>query len=100
MTPRIVCLSAALLLSGCSSLPSMHSLLTFDHDEEAQAMPGADAAIVAVPAAAPAAAMPDDWCNRVAADARASAAADGFDTATQDRMAQSAQRQCLAMPGR
>ena len=95
MTPRIACLSAALFLAGCSGLPSMHSLLTFDRDEEAAPAPMAQAEAVAAPAPIPAA--PDDWCNRVAANARASAAADGFDTATQDRMMQSAQRQCLAM---
>ena len=94
MTPRIVCLSAALLLSGCSSLPSMHSLLTFDRDEEAEAIPVAQAAPAAMPAAA---AQPENWCNGVAANARADAAAKGFDAATQDRMTQNALRQCVAM---
>ena len=97
MTPRIACLSAALLLSGCSGLPSMHSLLTFDRDEDAGAVPMAQAAAVAMPAPAPAAAAPDDWCAKVAANARAEAAARGFDAATQDRMTQTAQRQCVAM---
>jgi hypothetical protein len=97
MTPRIACLSAALFLAGCSGLPSMHSLLTFDRDEEAAPAPMAQADAVAAPAPAPAAAQPDNWCNSVAANARAQAAANGFDAATQDRMTQNALRQCVAM---
>ena len=93
MTPRIFCLSASLLLAGCSGLPSMHSLLTFDSD--AGAVPVAEAQAAAAPAPVPA--QPDNWCSNVAANARADAASNGFDAATQDRMMQNSLRQCVAM---
>jgi hypothetical protein len=93
MTPRIFCLSASLLLAGCSGLPSMDSLLTFDSDDAPPAI--AEAQPAAVPA--PAASQPDNWCTKVAANRRAAAAADGFDAATQDRMMQNSLRQCVVM---
>ncbi len=95
MTPRIFCLSASLLLAGCSSLPSMHSLLTFDSDSDAGAVPVAETQAAAAPAPVPA--RPDNWCSGVAANARAAAASNGFDAATQDRMMQNSLRQCVAM---
>lgn len=95
MTPRIFCLSASLLLAGCSGLPSMHSLLTFDSDSDAGAIPVAEAQAAAAPAPVPA--KPDNWCSNVAANARADAASNGFDAATQDRMMQNSLRQCVAM---
>jgi hypothetical protein len=93
MTPRIFCLSASLLLAGCSGLPSMHSLLTFDSDSDA--VPVAETQAAAAPAPVPA--KPDNWCSNVAANARADAASNGFDAATQDRMMQNSLRQCVAM---
>lgn len=96
MTARFLPGLAAVLFltAGCSSLPSMHSLLTFDQDEQPDETMAAAPAPVPVPAAA---AQPDDWCTRVAANTRAQAAADGFDPATQNRMTQQSQRQCLEM---
>jgi hypothetical protein len=93
MTPRIFCLSVSLLLAGCSSLPSMHSLLTFDADDA----PASVAAAQPAAAPAPVAAQPDNWCNSVAANRRAAAAAHGFDAASQDRMMRNTLRQCVAM---
>jgi hypothetical protein len=84
-------LSILVLLAGCGSL---HGLLEY---------PGHDPAPVPVAAAAPAPApvqpaapQPDEWCLRVAANDRAMAAADGFDSATQDRTTAQSYRQCVA----
>jgi hypothetical protein len=92
---RILGVSAALLLAGCSSLPSLDSLLTFDHDPEVQA--SADPAVA--PAATPPPAMGGDWCKTAATTARNRSAADGFDTATQETQAQQVYRQCVALNG-
>lgn len=89
-----LCLCAA----GCSSLPSLHSLLSFDRDQPDPVVAAAAAPVpVAPPPATPAAAQPDEWCMRVAANDRAQAAANGFDTATQDRMTVQSYRQCAAL---
>jgi len=93
---RILGVSAALLLAGCSSVPSLHSLLTLDDDQQMQVP--ADPVISSV-AAAPAPALADDWCKNVATNTRNRAGADGFDTPTQDRMALQAYQQCTALGG-
>ena len=91
MTFRILGFSALLLFTAsCYGLPSLHSLVTFDKDP-----PAAEPAAYAAPLPEPAA--PDDFCSRAAADTRAKAAADGFDTATQNRMVQQSFQQCVAM---
>jgi hypothetical protein len=79
--------AALLLTAGCSSL---HNFLGSDPDSGPPAM-----AETAAPAPPPA--QPADWCNRVAANARAQAAADGFDQATQERLTQQSLRQCATM---
>lgn len=96
-----------LLAAGCSAPP--YSLLRFDRQSTTQPAAAATqpAAAVAQPVAVPAqpAAAPepppaDDWCARLAANTRARAAADGFDTATQERMTQQSFRQCAMLnPG-
>ncbi len=94
MSFRPIGLCALLFLtSGCSSLPSLHSLLAFDGDETetAQAAPAAPIIVPAAPAG-------DEWCRRIAASSRAQAVASGFDAATQERMAQQSYQQCMAMP--
>ena len=84
-----LCLFAA----GCSSLPSLHSLVSFDRDPPDPAVVAA--APPAVPAPPPpaqaAAGQPDEWCMRVAAN--------GFDAATQDRMTVQSYRQCATLKG-
>ena len=99
MNFRILGCAAALLLSGCSSLPSMDSLLTFNHDEAAQDA-FAPAAEVTAAAPVPAAPPAGDMCKNAAANARTQAAADGFDAATQDRMAQQGYVHCTLVSGR
>lgn len=97
MILRIFCVSATLLLAGCSDLPSLDSLLTFKDDGDAQTFGAAaptDPGVVM--AAAPAPAPADDWCKNAAANARNRASADGFDAATQDRLAAQIYRQCTA----
>jgi hypothetical protein len=88
--------SLLLLTTGCSSLPSMNSLFQFGPaDDAAGAELPADAApppVIVAPASGHA-----EWCQRIGANARAQSAADGFDAATQDRMARQAQSQCAAM---
>ena len=88
---RVLGLCALLLFTaGCSGLPSLHSLVTFDKDP-----PAAEPAAYVAPPPEPAA--PDDFCARAAADTHARAAADGFDTATQNRMTQQSFQQCVAL---
>jgi hypothetical protein len=95
-----LCLFAA----GCSSLPSLpslHSLVPFDRDPpDPVVVAAAPPAVPAPPPPAQAAAgQPDEWCMRVAANDRAQAAANGFDTATQDRMTVQSYRQCATLKG-
>jgi hypothetical protein len=81
------------VLAGCSSV---RGLLAFE-DQTPPAAAEMDAAPADVaPAAAPADSMAQ-WCQRVAATARRDAAASGFDSATQERLAAQNYRQCLAM---
>lgn len=75
---RILGLSSVLLLAGCSSLPSLHGLFTYDRDEAVQVSAAPDAPAMTVPAPVPA----DDWCKTNAATARSRAVADGFDAPT------------------
>ncbi len=83
----------ALLLPGVAGCSSMRGLLAFGDAAPAETQ------VIAAPAATPADAprLPVDWCQRVAAQARSTAAASGFDAATQERLAAQNLRQCMAM---
>jgi len=88
MSFRIPGLCALLLFTaGCSSLPSL-----FTRAAPVAAQPAPDS-----PAPVPATPPSDGWCQRIAANTRAQAAADGFDAATQERMSQQSFQQCTAM---
>ena len=94
---RIICVSATLLLAGCSSVPSLHSLFSYDRDQQMQDTTDPVAAVVAAPVPAPV--QSDDWCKTAAVTVRNRAANDGFDAATQDRLALQAYQQCAALGG-
>ena len=90
MSFRLFGLCAALFFTaGCSRLTGLF------HSPDEDAPPPA-MAVTAEPAPMPETGTAD-WCTRVAANARAAAARDGFDAATQERMAQQTLRQCVAM---
>jgi hypothetical protein len=93
MILRILGVSAALLLAGCSSVPSLHGLFAYDRDEEMQSPADPAMAVAAAPVPAPA----EDWCKTSSTTTRDRAAADGFDAATQDRMAAQAYQQCVTL---
>jgi hypothetical protein len=91
---------AAFLLCGCSDADWDH-LMSFDNggpSETAAVTPDSPAPVAQVQTPAEQASpQPDAWCQQVAQDALAKAAQAGFDSTTQQSMAQTSYRQCAAM---
>jgi hypothetical protein len=90
--------SIVFCLSACSSLDG---LLTFARSPAADPEPTVAVAPQPVPqvAAADAATAQNAWCVAAATADVTRAASDGFDTATQQRMATTTYQQCVAMLG-
>ena len=86
----IVAIAAALLLTGCSDMPD--NLFSFDSPQEEAAAP---AAPQAAPQQQTAAVSPNDSLCRAAA--QQDATGNGFDQATQQRVAQQSYAQCIAL---
>jgi hypothetical protein len=88
MKSSIVALAAAAFaLTGCTSVGSMFTA------KEKQPSP-IELANAYVPTASP---IPYDFCNRVAAGAKAEALRAGFDAATQERISAQNGRQCQSL---
>jgi hypothetical protein len=85
--PAIAIAAAAFALTGCTSVSSMFA-------ENSKQPSPIELANAYVPTASP---IPYDFCNRVAAGARAEALRAGFDAATQERISAQNGRQCQSL---
>ena len=89
---------AGLLLSGCSDMGwdgAMSYVGLGPSDQPAQAEPATAEAAPAMPAQTNPA---DTWCRTVATRDAQTAARNGFDAATQERVAATSYRQCIQIP--
>ena len=96
----VVALLAACLLSGCTDADWDHATSYVGlGPAQSSGPPPADPAVpVSVPTDP--ATKPDTWCQQIAETARADAANDGFDAATQQRRAETMYRQCVSSSSR
>ena len=89
---------AGLLLSGCSDMGWDGAMSYIGLGSSNNPAQTETAAAEAAPAAPPRADPADAWCRKVATQDGQTAARNGFDAATQERVATTSYRQCIQIP--
>ena len=90
---------ALLMLPGCVSYDDTMGFLGLGNSTaDADTFPG-DAPPAAIAPAVASVTTDDTWCKQIAGSDLRHAQADGFDPATQQRMATASYKQCMTMSG-